>query len=217
MPRKKAVTKKKTTKKSSSPVGTAGTTPSASFVAKNVKPPSGKSKYHMKNGFVSEHVIFMYVPEETLPTGSRNRFLMLCDSSIESLGPETVNMFEVEEIAQLYRDTLQADEICKLINDFSFDRQDPQNKVLLDHYDKLNKQIEKRKENLNIRTRDRKEARNLSKSKSMLDLLDESKEEDLESSIKELAKLYNDAVTTFQSLDDYMEPKLRDSLPGDKN
>lgn len=193
------------------------TTPSASTIAQNVKPPARNSLYHLKNGFISEHIIFMYVPEETLPAGTRNRFLMLCDSSIESLGPETVNMFEVEEVAQLYRDTLQADEICKLINDLDFDRQDPQNKVLLDHYDKLNKQIEKRKENLNIRTRDRKESRNLSKSKTMLDLLDESKVEDIESSVKELAEIYNRALNEFQSLEDYMEPKLLDALPGDKD
>lgn len=205
-PRKKKPVNNSTTVTNSS-------TPTASTIASVVAPSKAGTNYHMRNSFISEHTIFMYVPEKTLPPDTRNRFLQLCDAMVMSLGAETVNAMEVEEIAQLYRDVLQSDEICETINAAGFDRSDPDNRVLLDHYDKLNKQIEKRKENLNIRTKDRKEARNLSSAKTMLNLLDEVKDTDLENAMKSFAQTYQKALDEFQSVEDYMEPKLMDSLP----
>jgi hypothetical protein len=186
--------------------------PSASSVIQQQGYTSKNSQFHMRNNYINESVIFLYVPQETLPMGTRDRFLMLCDQMIITLGAETVTTTEVEEIAQLYRDVISFDEMCKMINDASFDKKDYENKVLLDHFDKMSKQIEKRKENLNIRTKDRKESRDLTKSKTMLDLIDEVKKIDINEAVEALAKYYSDTLDKYQSLDEYMEPKLKDNV-----
>jgi c-di-AMP phosphodiesterase-like protein len=186
--------------------------PIASAVIQQQGHTAKNAQFHMRNKFINENTIFLYTPLETLPMGSRDRFLMLCDQMIITLGAETVTMTEVEEIAQLYRDVISFDDLCKILNDVSFDKKAYENKVLLDHFDKLSKQIEKRKENLNIRTKDRKDARDLTKSKTILDLIDEVKKVDLAEAVESLAKYYSDTLDKYQSLDEYMEPKLKDNL-----
>lgn len=188
--------------------------PSAKEIISHKGYVSKKSKYHMRNNHINEDALFLYTPIDTLVAYSENRFLQLCDHMIMTLGPETVTMNEVEEIAHLYRDVISADKLYTTINSPSFDNSDIENKIILDQFDKLNKQIEKRKENLAIRSKDRKDARDLSKTKSVLDLIDGIKRTDLNAATEELANKYQEISKQYKSLEEYMEPKLKDNIIG---
>ena len=161
---------------------------------KRGRPPGRKNRYTMQNGHITEDQIHLYTPENTIPVEHRSRFLELCDKMINVLDARTVTDPEVEEIAQYYRDRLVLDEIYKSIADphvgIAADT------TLIRHLDNLSKQLERRKENLQIRAKDRANARDLTRQKTMMDLLGEVNESSIKNLIEDQKKVLQDYYET---------------------
>lgn len=172
--------------------------------------PKGSVKYQIQNGIVDEDKLFLFIKKETIPVSEQKRFIDLCDRFIQSLGADTLNDADIEEIALIYRDRIYMDLAYEI-----FAQAKAIDSTMVTQIEKINKSLEVRKMNLGSRFIDREKTRNKDTSNSFLDLFNyitENKEEE-EGKATEVNKKIKENKKQFTDVHDYMKNKLSNKSP----
>lgn len=187
--------------------------PKGSAVKKTVDVSSLKFTYRMKNGRIKPEHIFLYIKPASIPPSELDRFLQLVDQMISSLGAESLQGPDIEEIALLYRDRVFYDSIYENFIDSQLGEAGiGVDTAALKQIETLNKQLEVRKENLAVRFKDLGKKREDHASKTMMDLLAEFKENEkstVKAVLKEDKELEAFEKQSGTDATDYMERHLK--------
>lgn len=155
---------------------------------------------------VDPEKLFLFIKRETIPKKELIRFLRLCDQFIRSLGPDTLNDTDLEEIALIYRDRVYMDLAYQV-----FAKAEAIDTAMITQIEKINKSLEVRKSNLGSRFIDRDKARKGDGSNTFLELFNyfvENKDLELQKA-REMQVTISGNKTSFTDTSDYMENKLR--------
>lgn len=153
------------------------------------KPGRPKGTKKVDNGVIDASQLFFYVPKDTLPTKHVDRFLKLCNQMIKSLGAETLNPTDVEEIAVYYRDRIYMDQIYE-----TFALAQATDPTLVGQLEKLNKNLEQKKSNLGARFIDRGQKRKSKEGMTFIDLFENFVENEVE--MEALAQSKKESIKT---------------------
>lgn len=172
-----------------------------------------KNIYTMQNGHITQDDIFLYTPQDTIPSTELKRFLQQCDNMIILLDARTVNTAEIEEIAKVYRESVILDRVYRewATSEAGIDP------TQINSIDKLLKAVEKRKENLDVRAKDRQEKRDLSSQVTMMDVIAQvgPEVEKLEKKAIEEQHILEAEAKKLTSTEDYMSDKGVKTEPKD--
>jgi hypothetical protein len=173
------------------------------------KPKIGRpSGARNKKDSTIEDRILLFVKKETIPPAELKRFLTLCERFIETIGPETLNDNDIEEIALIYRDRIFMDLAYEV-----FAAAGAIDTTMVNQIDKMNKTLETKKANLGSRFIDRDKVRKNEIGNSFLDLFNnfvDHKDEEMQKAKDKLEEIKQNKAK-FTSLSDYMESKVRKS------
>lgn len=174
--------------------------------------PRKQYKYKMQNGAITPERIFLYVPLESIPKDTVDRFLELADRLFIELGPKAVSETDIKDVATLFRDTIVRDGMYKLISE---SEGVPDKSTMVD-LEKISKQIDTIQKSLKVRAADREAERRNNKDLTMIDILDKYSDDEglfalFEAQQKALLEKYYDNPHT--DVDEYMTIRTASSLP----
>ena len=174
--------------------------------------PKKQYKYKMENGSITPERIFLYVPLESIPKDTVDRFLELSDRLFIELGPKAVSETDIKDVATLFRDTIVRDGMYKLISE---SEGVPDKSTMVD-LEKISKQIDTIQKSLKVRAADREAERKNNKDLSMVDILDKFIDDEglfalFEAQQKSLLDKYYQNPHT--DVDEYMTIRTASSLP----
>jgi hypothetical protein len=152
--------------------------------------------------------LFLYVKKETIPPAELKRFVTLCERFIQTLGPETLNESDIEEIALIYRDRIFMDLAYEV-----FATAGAIDTTMVNQIDKMNKTLETKKANLGSRFIDRDKLRKNEVGNSFLDLFNnfvDHKDAEMKKAQDKLDEI-NKNKAKFTSLEEYMEARVKKS------
>lgn len=156
----------------------------------------------LSNGVITAEKIFLFVDRNTIPSLDLQRFLRICDTWINDLGPDSLKDTDLEEIALYARDRVYIDGIFRTFAEAG--TIDPN---LITQIEKMNKGMEARKENLGARFKDRGDKRISKSSAGFMSLFEDFMDDPSTFSNKaiEVNKVIQDNKEKYSNLDEYME------------